>query len=76
MTAARPGVRPTYLTDPDDPAVVEALTRKCSMGGCHAAIGIPCVCTTCLMPHVLSECSATKRVVHHARTQPVPKGGD
>jgi len=66
------------LTDPDDPAVIDALKRRCSL--CRAAPGIHCVCTltsTCHMPHMLAECpTAVRRIVHEARTQPVPKGGD
>lgn len=62
------------LTQLDDPAVVDALTRNCSM--CSAKKGEPCVCCVHRGEHALSTCpTATRRIVHHARRQAPPRGG-
>ena len=62
------------MTDLDDPRVVEALTRKCSM--CQAGKGVLCVCLH-KDHNLLSDCpTATPRHVHLARLLPTPKGGD
>lgn len=61
------------LSDADDPAVVDALTRKCE---CNAKPGDVCVCVVHRPPHSLPSCpTATGRIVHHSRCQAPPRKG-
>lgn len=57
-----------------DDAVAEALTRRCSL--CKAKAGEVCVCLVHSAHHPLSSCpTATGVIVHYARRQAPPRGG-